>query len=183
MHNDINRGHSLEDYRIEGLNTPNGLLQAEEQLLSDVRAWAECEISRALPEAPTDSNTVRAKFIRFLVLEGDNRSFVHEKGVQLAGVCIVDELDFHGCEIKRPLFLRNCRFSKAFILRDARASTIRLDGSNVDHIDAQRARISGSLYLHRCKVARQINLIDADVSGSPPSCWREAAFVPRTGQR
>ena len=52
------------------------------------------------------------------------------------------------------------------ILEDARTCTIKLDGSAIPHIDAQRAKIRGGLYLHRCKVPGQLRLIDADIAGS-----------------
>lgn len=157
---------TLENFAIEGRTTPNKLHPAEERLLEAVREWRACEISSTLPGECTDGNIIRASFIRFLTLEGDNQSFVHEKGVQLAGACIEGDLDFHGCEIKRPLFLTRCRFSKALILQDAKVCTIRLDGSNLNDIDAQRAKIGGSLYMHGCTTAGEVRLIDADVAGS-----------------
>ncbi len=158
---------TLESFRIKERATPNGLEEAEEKLLASVRyPWQKCVIPGGLPANCTKDNIVRANFIRFLVLEGDNQSFVHEKGVQLDGACIEGDLDFHGCDIKRPLFLTNCRFSGALILEDARACTIKLDGSAIGFISAQRARISGGFYLHGCTIAGQLRLIDADIAGS-----------------
>ncbi len=161
-------GDPLDSFRAEELDTPEKLPPAEQRMLEAVRirAWKECEITDALPTERTKDNAIRAGFIRFLVLEGDGRSFVHEKGLQLTGARIEGELDFHGCEIKRPLFLTNCLFEKSLILRDARTSTVRLDGSCIGNIDAQRARVAGSLYLHKCFVSGGINLIDADIGGS-----------------
>jgi hypothetical protein len=148
-------------FRIKEPATP-----AEVQLQEAVRDWRACELDDVLPGLPRDDRKVRAEFIRYLVLEGDERSFVHERGVHLDGAQIEGELDFHGCEIKRPLFLTNCRFSSTLILRDARSCTIKLDGSNISAIDAQRAKVTGSLYLHRCSVTGEIRLIDAEITGS-----------------
>jgi hypothetical protein len=161
-------GHPLDSFRAEELDTPEKLPPAEQKVLEAVRirAWKECEITATLPAGRTKENAVRAGFIRFLVLEGDGRSFVHEKGLQLTGACIQGELDFHGCEIKRPLFLTNCIFENSLILRDARTSTVKLDGSSIVNIDGQRAKVAGSLYLHKCSVSSGINLIDADIGGS-----------------
>ncbi len=139
---------------------------AEIELQAAVRAWRACELAEVFPDIRRDDRIVRAGFIRYLVLEGDKRSFVHEKGVHLDGAYIEGELDFLGCEIKRPLFLKNCRFSSPLSLTDARTCTIRLDGSLLAGIDAQRVKVAGSLYLHGCTVDGEITLIDGDITGS-----------------
>ena len=74
-----NKARKLEDFAIAGRTTPNQLEPAEEQLLEAVREWRACEISPSLPGEPDVDNIIRAHFIRFLALEGDNQSFVHEK--------------------------------------------------------------------------------------------------------
>ena len=162
-----NQTLTLESFRIEGRGTPNSLEEAEEKLYEAVQyPWRKCQLPSGLPAGRTASNIVRAGFLRFLVLEGDGRSFVHEKGVHLDGAFIEGNLDFHGCEIKRPLFLTNCRFSGGLILEDALTCTVKLDGSVIPHIGAQRARIRGGLYLQHCKLLGQVRLIDADIAGS-----------------
>lgn len=158
---------TLESFKIEGRSTPNGLEEAEEKLYEAVQyPWRKCQLPSGLPAGRTASNIVRADFLRFLVLEGDGRSFVHEKGVHLDGAFIEGNLDFHGCEIKRPLFLTNCRFSGGLILEDALTCTVKLDGSVIPHIGAQRAKIRGGLYLQHCKLLGQVRLIDAEIAGS-----------------
>ena len=51
-----------------------------------------------LPKEPTEQNTIRPEFIRFLALGGDENAPVHEVGVRVYGAWIDGNLDFQFCE-------------------------------------------------------------------------------------
>src|SRR5882672_5494248 len=75
-------GRSLADF--------GKLWLAEKTLLDCCRRGEFAWIASERPEAETDDNRVRAAFIRFLALGGDDGHPVHERGVQLAGAWVVD---------------------------------------------------------------------------------------------
>ncbi len=176
-------GRSLSDFAIEGSTTKHKLLPAEEILLDIVREGKPCEISQPRPEAAAEGkeNVVRAGFLRFLALRGDDRAPVHERGILLKGAYVTgEELDLQGCKDVLPIFLECCWFEGRVNIRDAHTRTINLDGSRVDFLDAKRAKVNGSIYLRQERhdedtgenakspfISRQgVNLIDSNISGS-----------------
>src|SRR3546814_2310360 len=70
-------GRSLSDFGT--------LWPAEDALLECSRIGAPTVISETRPEAETKTNRVRAAFVRFLALGGDEQAPVHENGVELQG--------------------------------------------------------------------------------------------------
>ena len=107
-------GRSLSDFRIEGATTANGLLPAEEKLLVAVARGEICSVSSLDWKKPEDLEKlksdeqwrIRADFLRFLALGGDNAAPVHEKGVQLARAHIVGDLDLEVLRSVSPLHRR-----------------------------------------------------------------------------
>jgi hypothetical protein len=55
---------------------------------------------------------VRAGFLRFLALGGDEGAPVHEKGVQLKGAYVDGEFDLTFCDKVVPIDFENCFFTK-----------------------------------------------------------------------
>lgn len=58
---------------------------AEETLLRCAAAGTWAKIQDQAPEERTEANIVRAEFIRFLALGGDDDAPVHERGLFLTG--------------------------------------------------------------------------------------------------
>jgi hypothetical protein len=161
------------------------LLPAEQKLRDAALTGDECIVSGVRPggDEKLNENTIRAKFIRFLVLGGDKDNLVHEHGVLLTGAYIEGVLDLMGCENLRPMFLRSCWFDSDVMLRDACGQTLNFDGSHVAGLDAKRARIRGSVYLRHdgrpskdapetdeargCfETEKGLNIVDAHITGS-----------------
>jgi len=149
------------------METPNRLWPAEEMLLEAVRYGKECPIDENRPSVATRENKVRADFIRFLALGGDELAPVHENGVRLIGAYIEEPLNCFGSDIRHRLSLNNCHLAGPLILRDARTGTVRLEGSHVAGIDASSVRIMGSLYLRDGFFSsRQVRLAGAKITGN-----------------
>jgi hypothetical protein len=176
-------GRSLDDFRIEGSATEHGVLPAEEILLRNARIGEETVILKERPATPSDGkgNVVRAGFIRFLALGGDDTAPVHERGVWLTGAYITGgDLDLQGCKGVLPIFLRCCWFEGSIIIRDAHTRTVNLDASRVLGLDGKRAHVDGSIYLRHegyhetldtpvrfpFTSDRGVNLIDSKTTGS-----------------
>ena len=126
-------------------------------------------------------NVVRAGFLRYLALGGDDRCPVHERGLWLKGAYVSGgDLDLQGCNGVLPIFLQCCWFEGLVNIRDAHTGTVNLDGSRVVGLDAKRTKVDGSIYLrhdgHYGSSAENVrfffisemgvNLIDSHITGS-----------------
>jgi hypothetical protein len=94
-------GRSLADF--------GQLSPAEKRLLDCCRSGEKAAIADTCPEVPSDADTVRAGFIRFLLLGGDEQTPVHEHGVRLQGACVTGLLDLEAATAGLGLTLIQCR--------------------------------------------------------------------------
>ena len=152
------KGRSLKDF--------GDLLDAERIVL---RAAAEGElalISRNVPDKRRQANNVRATFVRFLAMGGDELAPIHEKGVRLQGAWIDGDLDLDGCAIKVPLALFACRIPGPISLINAQVATLHLDGSHVRGIAGDRLVASGSIFLRQgFRAVEEVRFLAAQIKG------------------
>lgn len=154
-------GRSLRDFQP--------LLRGEESLLQACRQGTVARLGTQVPEAPSDELRVRAPFLRFLLLGGDEQAPVHEHGVQLAGALIDGLLDLAGCRIPHNMDLKHCRFTKLLFAQDARVQgLITLQGSYLTQgINADRLQCDGGLFLRNgFKATGEVRLLGAQIGGN-----------------
>ncbi|MCV4342472.1 membrane-associated oxidoreductase [Pseudomonas capsici] len=151
-------GRSLSDF--------GQLLPAEQLLLKCCRNGTVAEVGAGVPEEKTTDNQVRASFIRFLALGGDERAIVHEHGVQLRGAFITGTLSFRNLDVPLPVSLRWCDFEAALVLEDTRLkNTLFLRGSRLKGIQGFRLRAEGALLLTDIVSSGAISFQDAQIQG------------------
>ncbi len=92
---------------------------------------------------------VRASFLRFLALGGDENATVSEGGLDLSGAYIGEDLDLTGASVRQPLRFSRCCFTRSIILDDASAKTLDLDNCGVRSISGRGARIQGAVLIGR----------------------------------
>src|SRR5262245_17469920 len=93
-------GSSLEDFERSDKSKPFwGLFPAEKNLLEATREGRERYVNYSLPTSAEHSCKVRADFLRFLLLGGDKRAPVHQRGVLLYGAYIDGDIDLRDSEI------------------------------------------------------------------------------------
>jgi hypothetical protein len=81
---------------------------------------------------PSDPNLrIRASFLRFLALGGDENAAVCEGGLHLSGAVIGEDFDLTGAGVRQPLRFSRCCFSRSIVLDDAAAKTLDLDNCGV----------------------------------------------------
>ena len=103
------------------------LKPAERKLLEACQQGTVANISAERPEAANDDNIVRAAFLRFLALGGDEQAPVHEHGVQLVGAWIEGGLDMVAARVPSDLFIFDCHFDSTPVFRGAKiAGTLNL---------------------------------------------------------
>jgi hypothetical protein len=114
----------------------------------------------------TDENHIRAQFLRFLVLGGDERAPVHEKGVHICGAWIDGDVDLEACHVTVPITLDWCYVDGNINLLDAETPCLFLDNSFAKRIDAKRLRCAGSVHLNNAtSVAGGVSMVGAQVGG------------------
>lgn len=92
--------------------------------------------------------TIRANLIRWLCIDREARNFVDPRGIQAHGARIEGALDLSFVRIRFPLSLSCCRMKEEVRFRFLRIPTINLGGSWVRTLNAERAKLKGSLFLN-----------------------------------
>ncbi|RMQ49513.1 hypothetical protein ALQ04_03436 [Pseudomonas cichorii] len=151
-------GRSLSDF--------GSLWPAERQLLEHCKAGTEAKVGLKLPVELSNSNRVRAEFIRFLALGGDEQAPVHEHGVQLRGAYVEGRLNLQSTVVPMALWLRFCAFERPLVLTDATLSnSLLLYGSSLKGVEASRLKIVGVLSLKKVTSVGKVNLDGGDIKG------------------
>ena len=152
-------GRSLSDFPDRS--------SAEDLLLARCKTGTIANVDPPVlrPAAASPSNTIRAGFLRFLALGGNDEAPVHERGVELAGAWIEGDLDFECCELRR-INLKSCTINGRISLRDAKLPALNLEDCSFNGIIANRLECNG-IYLSRnflCKGEFWIQ--NANISGT-----------------
>lgn len=90
---------------------------------------------------------IRAGLIRWLCIDREARSYVDPRGVQVHGARIEGSLDLSFVRLRFPVSLRCCSLKEETRLRFLRIPTISFSGSWARSINAERAKIKGSVFL------------------------------------
>lgn len=115
-------GRSLSDF-------PD-LSDAERELLACCQKGEVATVGDTCPKEETPANTVRADFVRFLALGGDDKAPVHEHGVYLVGAWLTGPLDLIAANAPRRIGLWRCRIEHI----DVRQASLRLLGLGGSHL-------------------------------------------------
>lgn len=134
-------GRSLSDFL--------DLKPGEQKLLEACRVSGLAWLGNTMPDSPTDENCVRAEFLRFLLLGGDEKAPVNEQGMMLHGAFVKGRLDLNGCHVKGQIRLKKCRFEDLIFAMDARIDgTLVMAGSCLEEgFLADRLYCSGGIFL------------------------------------
>ncbi len=160
------------------------LTPAEERIIADLAVGEFDRLGDGRrPESDDRSREVRASFLRFLILGGDERHRPHEKGVRVSGGWISGLLDLEGARIPRDIGLTDCRFDAVPVLRYAVIDNLFLDGSALPGLDAERLEARGGVSLKGAAVSGELRLsgsrLDGNLSldGASVSCPGRAALT------
>jgi hypothetical protein len=142
------------------------LKPAEETLLAAAANGKQCSFAGMRPDAPTEANEVRADFLRFLALGGEQKTAVHESGLRIQGAYIDGAVNLDGATKVRPLWIQDCVITGEFRFSDAETKVVSLDGTTVSGIRGDGVRIDGSLLLRRATIDGSLQLFGAEITGS-----------------
>src|SRR5699024_9317932 len=113
----------------------------------------------------TETKYVRADFLRFLLLGGDEQAPVHEHGVMLQGAYVAGELMLRSCSIPVSMMLQECFLPEQISAEDARVSgVLGLTGSHLaEGLAADRLKCTASIFLRGgFRVQGQVRLLGAE---------------------
>ena len=143
------------------------LLTAEEDVVARLLTGAVDRLGDgSCPAKPDPSRVVRAAFLRFLMLGGEEGCRPHEKGVRISGAWITGVLDLEACLISRDIGLSNCHFEASPVLRAAIINRLFLDGSSLPGLEAERMEARGGVYLRGAQVLGEIRIPEARLGGN-----------------
>ncbi|MEO5689446.1 MAG: hypothetical protein ABIR54_18975 [Burkholderiaceae bacterium] len=136
-------------------------------------SWAETELCSAAvegrtatalakPQTPADM-TVRAEFLRSLLLERDPGFKLHERGFGLFRMRVAENLDLEGCELRRPLRFIDCVLGPLNLV-GAKLATLSFNGGSVESISGDRSVID-ALFLRGVEVQAGVRLLGAQITG------------------
>lgn len=113
---------------------------------------------------------IRADFIRFLMLGGDDRAPVHERGVWICGAYIDGDIFLDGCNSDFPLRLQGCWIVGSLNATNAKTRMLSLEGCRVGGIEADCANVDGAVVLRNGFISQGVvRLFGAKISG-PLDC-------------
>ncbi len=168
------KGRSLSEF--------SPLNVAEQRILEAAAAGDLAEIGETRPETESDTNTVRADFLRFLALGGDDEAPVHETGLHVQGAWITGSLDLSYAEIAGALMFLKCWFEAALLLFDAQIRGLfSLSGSQMPEMRADRLTCLAGVSLRAGFTSiGEVSLVGATVGGDL-SCSK-STFENRGGR-
>jgi len=146
--------------------------------LADVTGGDEAEVDGPARER---SRTVRASWLRRLIMGEISGVFVHWRGLRLCGAKIEGPLDLEAATVDYPMTFTRCSFDEPFRLVDASVRRIKLSGCDVAALEAAGAHLRGDLVLGQGTVVRgAVSLIGAEIEGSLDCDGARLANVPRS---
>ncbi|RDJ24046.1 hypothetical protein DWF00_02825 [Bosea caraganae] len=143
------------------------LLPAEEDVVAKLLSGSFDRLGDgSRPVEPDPARLVRARFLRFLLLGGEEGCRPHEKGIRISGAWITEVLDLEACRIFRDIGLNDCHFEAAPILRAAIINRLFLDGSLLPGLQAERLEARGGVYLRGAEINGEVNLVQSRLGGN-----------------
>lgn len=143
------------------------LLPAEEEIIARLLSGDFDRLGDgSRPERADPARVVRAAFLRFLMLGGEEGCRPHEKGVRVSGAWISGLLDLEACRVPCDIGLKDCHFELAPILRAAIINRLFLDGSSLPGLQAERIEVRGGVYLRGADIGAEVNIAESRLGGN-----------------
>lgn len=139
----------------------------EKKLLAYGATGARFSIAKQRPVAGTAENTIRASFLRFLILGGDDKNPIDLNGVHLEGAFIQGSLHLSSATIATNVSLTHCLCDKDLRLENTVIDGwLDLNGSQFSGVAAQYLRVCSSVQMKAFHSQGTICLIGAKIAGS-----------------
>jgi len=142
------------------------LTPAEALLVKHCYLGTAAVIASSRPVKASPKNSVRAEFLRFLLLGGDELTPVHERGVQLQGAFIRGDFNLEATTVSLPMTISRCVFSESIEFNDTKfENSIVLDESSLRGFQGQRMIVGGQFSMNGIVSNGQICIEGAEING------------------
>ena len=139
---------------------------AEKDLINKCQTGEPCILGDGTcPSEPSDTRTIRADILRYLLLGGCKDCVVDGRGVVLVGGYISGTLDIDYATVNGATHLIQCHFENRFDSIQTHFKAVTLDGSDMRGWLAQGAKIEGSVFLVNTNTSATVNLNSATIGG------------------
>ncbi len=159
------------------------LKPAEQKLLDAALTGKQCSFGGARPTSAGESNEVRADFLRFLALGGEDRSAVHDSGIHIQGAFVSGAVNLAGATKVRPLWIEDCTIDGELNFCDAETKVVSLEGTAVSGVRGDGVMVDGSLLLRRAVIGGTLQLFGAGIGGTLSCTGCTIAGKPWKAQR
>ncbi|WP_235868355.1 hypothetical protein [Pseudomonas ogarae] len=152
------QGRSLRDF--------DTLSRAELALLDSCRIGEVAKFGADKPTEPNEENTVRAGFIRFLLLGGDDQVPIHEHGIQLHGAYILESLNLEAASVWYDFCATSCTFAEKLELTDANFKrSVKLTFCEIPGLEGRRMIVGGMVSMRGVKSKDTVSLDNSQIGG------------------
>ena len=166
-------GRCLGDF-IDEKAYAHGLPVAEIQLLESLLDVTLCNVSGLdwrkqpdLEELKTNPDyRVRARLLRFLMLDGDEFVPVNESGLELSNAYIDGTIDLRGASCVKRVVLIDCCIDGALWIEDASLGILVIQQSRVAGVNGNRAKIAGTAFLEGLISENALQFYRAELGGN-----------------
>lgn len=142
------------------------LTPGESALLDACRTGTKATLAGRRPARESPGTRVRARFIRFLCLGGDDAAAVDLLGIWLSGAWVVEDLDLRGATEARPLLLESCRLEGVLASDGHIKRLVLIDCLLEGPLHAQQLRCDGDFYFaDGSSVTGEVGLAGASIEG------------------
>ena len=145
------------------------LTAAEERLLKAVREGVPCFLPTGKladvvrPTAPSDAVTIRAEFLRILILGGTRACGLDGRGVTLLGGWIKGALDLAFATARGLTRLDTCHFTDVPSFYMAHLKQLDLSGSHLPGLIGQSMQVEGSVFLNQINFTGTVSVNGAKI--------------------
>lgn len=109
---------------------------------------------------------IRGKLITWLCLDEEARKQITQRGIQIHGALIPDELDLSFVKLPGPLAMQHCVLQRQLDLTMAELVALSLDGSWANGICADQIVVKHSIFLRSgFRSNAEIHLVEAQIGG------------------
>ena len=171
-------GRSITDFWLdaeEGISDPHNpprygneqrLHPAEWRLLDCAENGLVAEIAKKRPSAASDSNLIRASFLRFMALGGDAQHPLHDRGVFVVGAFVDGQVDLNGCTLAQKLIFARCHFNGELNFRHSRLESVFFQECRLSTFFGDGLETTGDFNLRAGTLATgTVRLLGASIGG------------------
>jgi hypothetical protein len=154
------------------------LSPAEKRIIDSIKIPKPATGWKNYPGIPTSENTIRAEFLKLLLLAGNKDDFFNSHiGINLHGFWIEGILDLENSNIVNPIKFSECTFSDPINLKNSKLnSSLSLTGCEIKRINCSGIKVDGSILIQDSIISKgEIDLTrsrirgDIDLKGSSVS--------------